>query len=272
MTVATRPLGLGARFSWHTHPDHQIAWALTGVLTVETEASSWILPPTRALWIPAGLPHETSASSPTATLRSVYVRPETCPVRWSVPTPVAARPLLTELIGYLEGESLDAARRTRAEQVLLDLLEPLPVHTVELRAPASEPARKVAAGLVAEPADGRTLAQWGREVGASGRTLARAFAAETGMSFGRWRTLARLRAALPALAEGMAVGRVADRVGYASPSAFVAAFRRETGLTPAGYFRTPSLPGNEIGSENGSGIGNEIGNEIGNGIERTGGE
>jgi AraC-like DNA-binding protein len=247
MTVATRPLGLGDRFTWHTHPDHQVAWALTGVLMVETEASSWILPPTRALWIPAGLPHETSASSPTATLRSVYVRPETCPVDWSVPTPVAARPLLTELIGYLEGESLDAGRRTRAEQLLLDLLEPLPVHTLELRPPVSEPARRVADGLVADPADPRTLGEWGHVVGASGRTLARAFAAETGMPFGRWRTLARLRAALPALAAGMAVGRVAQRVGYASASAFVAAFRRETGLTPAGYFRTGEGDAGESG-------------------------
>jgi AraC-like DNA-binding protein len=75
-------------------------------------------------------------------------------------------------------------------------------------------------------------------VGASARTLARLFAAETGMGFERWRTTARLAAALPLLAAGTPVGTTARRVGYATPSAFVAAFRREIGTTPADYFRS----------------------------------
>ena len=70
-------------------------------------------------------------------------------------------------------------------------------------------------------------------------TLERAFAAEAGVPFGRWRTLLRLQAALPMLAAGQPVSRVAGRVGYETPSAFVAAFRRETGQTPAAYFRGP---------------------------------
>ena len=49
----------GTLFNWHAHQDHQLAWASAGVLTVLTEAATWVLPPTRALWIPAGLPHET---------------------------------------------------------------------------------------------------------------------------------------------------------------------------------------------------------------------
>src|SRR5262249_9728663 len=69
------------------------------------------------------------------------------------------------------------------------------------------------------------------------RTLARAFAAGTVVPFGRWRTLLRLQAALSMLAAGEPVSRVAGRVGYDTPSAFVAAFRRETGQTPGGFFR-----------------------------------
>ena len=72
----------------------------------------------------------------------------------------------------------------------------------------------------------------------AGRTLARAFLAGTGMTFSQWRRLVRLQAALPELAAGHAVGTVARHVGYQTPSAFVAAFRQETGLTPAAYFRT----------------------------------
>lgn len=240
MVVATFPMPAGVSFGWHTHPEHQVAWAASGVLTVVTDAATWVLPPTRALWIPAGLAHETRAAV-SATMRSVYVRPSTCPVAWPEPTPIAARPLLAELIGYLEGELLDPPRRARAEALLVDLLEPVAMAAIELRLPAADPARAVALALAGDPADRRTLEQWGREVGASGRTLARSFLAGTGVPFGRWRTLARLHAALPALAAGDPVGNVARRVGYESASAFVAAFGRETGMTPAAYFREPAV-------------------------------
>jgi AraC-like DNA-binding protein len=73
-------------------------------------------------------------------------------------------------------------------------------------------------------------------VGASGRTLARIFTAETGMSFGRWRTNARLRAALFLLAEQTPVAVVARQVGYATPSAFIAAFRQALGVSPGSYY------------------------------------
>ena len=234
--VATFPMPAGTRFDWHTHEDHQLAWAASGVLTVLTGAATWVLPPTRALWIPAGLPHET-ASEGRATMRSLYIRPGLSPVRWAQPTPVAASPLLTELIGYLGEPGLPAGHRAHAEVLLADLLTPVPVTTIEVRLPSAPTARRVADGLRADPADRRTLREWGRHVGASERTLARAFAAEAGVPFGRWRTRLRLQAALSMLAAGAPVSRVAGRVGYDTPSAFVAAFRRETGQTPGSFFR-----------------------------------
>jgi AraC-like DNA-binding protein/quercetin dioxygenase-like cupin family protein len=237
MVVVTFPMAAGARFDWHTHDDHQLAWAASGVLVVLTEASTWVLPPTRALWIPAGLRHETGSPG-RATMRSLYVRPDLCSVRWPEPTPVMARPLLAELIGYLEDEPLDPARRARAEQVLVDLLEPVAMTTIEVRMPAEDRAREVAEALCADPADQRTLAEWGRQVGASSRTLARSFVASTGVPFGRWRTLLRLQSALTLLAAGEPVSNVARQVGYETASAFTAAFHRETGMTPASYFRS----------------------------------
>jgi AraC-like DNA-binding protein len=233
----------GTRFDWHTHEDHQLAWAASGVLTVLTAEATWVLPPTRALWIPAVMPHETASDGGRATMRSLYVRPGlfgVFGVSWAEtdqPTPVAASPLMAELIGYLGQPGLDASRREHAEALLADLLTPVPVTTIGVRLPDAVTARRVAEALRADPADRRTLREWGREVGASERTLARAFAAEAGVPFGRWRTLLRLRAALSMLAAGEPVSRVAGRVGYDTPSAFVAAFRRETGQTPGTYFR-----------------------------------
>jgi AraC-like DNA-binding protein len=235
--AVTFPMPAGMVFNWHIHDDHQLAWAASGVLTVRTEAADWVLPPTRALWIPAGLKHETLAAG-TATMRSLYIRPDRSPASWPGPVPVIVTALLAELIGYLGSDILDAGQRARAEALLTDLLRPVPMTTIAIRMPGDPRAAEVAAALVADPADGRTLAQWGIQAGASGRTLARTFLADTGMSFGRWRRLVRLRAALPRLAAGQAVGTVARHVGYETPSAFVAAFRKETGLTPAAYFQT----------------------------------
>jgi AraC-like DNA-binding protein len=235
--VATFPMPAGLVFDWHTHEDHQLAWAASGVLTVRTLQAAWVLPPTRALWIPAGLRHETLTAGAAATMRSLYLRPGLCPISWTDPTPVRASPLLAELIGYLADQQLSPDRRANAEALLVDLLEPVPMTTIEVRTPADDRARAVADALRAEPADDRTLAEWGHQVGASERTLAREFLAGTGMTFGRWRTLLRLAAALPGLAAGRPVGAVARHVGYDSDSAFVAAFRRETGVTPATYFR-----------------------------------
>jgi AraC-like DNA-binding protein len=230
----------GTRFDWHTHEEHQLAWAASGVLTVLTADATWVLPPTRALWIPAGLRHETASDGGRATMRSLYIRPGLFQVSWGEtvsPTPVRASPLLAELIGYLGQPDLDPGRQAHAEALLADLLTPVPVTTITVALPTSATALRVAEALRKDPADRRTLRDWGHEVGASERTLARAFAAEAGLPFGRWRTLLRLQAALSMLAAGDPVGRVAGRVGYDTPSAFVAAFRRETGQTPGTYFR-----------------------------------
>ncbi len=175
-------------------------------------------------------------------MRSLYLRPQQCPIGWNEATPVAVTPLLAELINHLDGGGLAAESRTAAEALLYDLLRPVATSTIDVTMPDDERAFEVATALISDPGDPRSLAQWGRQVGASGRTLARSFLAGTGLPFGRWRTLVRLQASLPHLAAGLAVSNVARRVGYETTSAFVAAFRRETGVTPGSYFRGAPVP------------------------------
>ncbi|MEU2217688.1 MULTISPECIES: AraC family transcriptional regulator [Streptomyces] len=235
VVVGSFAVGDGQWYGRHWHTTHQLAWAERGVIAVRALGNTWVLPPTMALWIPAGTEHATGASGPVLG-RSLWCRPDRCPVDWSVPTVVGVPPLLRELIVYLADDGLSADARQRAEAVALDQLVPLSVATVLAPLPRDPRARHVARALRAHPADDRTLAQWGAEVGASARTLARAFAAETGLPFGQWRTRVRLQAAMPLLAGGATVAATAARVGYASPSAFVAAFRRVVGVPPGVYF------------------------------------
>jgi AraC-like DNA-binding protein/quercetin dioxygenase-like cupin family protein len=234
--ASTFPMASGDRFVWHAHEQHQLAWAASGVLTVVAEAGTRVLPPARALWIPAGTLHETIASE-RSTMRTLYLEPRLSPIDWIAPRPLLATRLLAALIEHLSDDSLARQSRRLAEALLFEVLEPVEVATIEVAFPLDERALRVAQALIARPADPRGLAEWGREVGASVRTLTRAFVAGTGIPFTRWRTAVRLRAALPRLAAGEPVSAVAGDVGYETASAFVAAFRRETGVTPGMYFR-----------------------------------
>jgi uncharacterized RmlC-like cupin family protein len=124
----------GARFDWHTHDDHQLAWTPSGVLTVATEKEHFILPPSRALWIPAGTRHET-LSAGSATMRGVYIKRNRCTIHWSAPIPIAVSHLIAELIGHLDRTDITAAGRRSAELLLLELLEPSPVALLDVAPP-----------------------------------------------------------------------------------------------------------------------------------------
>lgn len=223
-------------FDWHDHDHHQLAWASFGVLVMAADRATWVLPRSRALWIPAGTRHSVATAGATVML-SLYLDPARCPISWPTATLVDASDLVRHLGAHLVSPDLDAGERERAESVLWDLLEPVDVTALAISMPTDDRARRVADSLLTDVSDSRTLTEWGHEVGASTRTLARLFAAETGMGFERWRTQARISAALPLLADGATVGAVGSEVGYATPSAFVAAFRREIGSTPGEYFR-----------------------------------
>ncbi|MFB7245172.1 AraC family transcriptional regulator [Streptomyces populi] len=226
----------GTAFATHTHPVHQLAVPVRGLLRVSSERGSWLLPPSLALWIPAGLPHLTEAAGD-AFMHSAYIDPARCPrITWTEPTAVAVGPLQAALVEHLAGLGLPDEHRSRAEAVLLDVLTPVPVTSVAVRAPRDPRARAVADALSADPADSRPMSAWGAEVGAGERTLARIFVAETGLPFGQWRERLRMQAAMPLLADGLALEAVARRTGYASASSFVAAFHRVVGVTPRQYF------------------------------------
>jgi AraC-like DNA-binding protein/quercetin dioxygenase-like cupin family protein len=221
-------------FPIHEHPTHQLAWASSGTLVMAVEGRTWVLPRSRALWIPAGMAHDVLAAGATRMV-SLYFRPEDCPVDFDEATVIDTRGLLGHLIDHLT-QQLDPDAWARAAAVVFDLLSPLPIAELRLPEPTDPRVREIGAALQSDPSDDRTLADWGRRVGASGRTLARLIHRDTGMTFATWRTHFRVAAALRLLANGMPVARVASTVGYATPSAFVAAFRRTVGTTPGQYF------------------------------------
>jgi AraC-like DNA-binding protein/quercetin dioxygenase-like cupin family protein len=223
----------------HRHGRHQLLSASRGVMTVHTPRGAWVVPPHRGVWIPARVRHSIDMSG-SVSMRTLYLRvdvarrwPDGCRV-------VNVPPLLRELIlDAVERGGLDRAvpAQRHLVDVLLDQLDALPAAPLHLPEPRDARARRVTALLRDHPSDRRSFTALARGSGASRRTLERLFRSEIGMSFGRWRQQLRLSQALRLLAAGQAVTAVALDVGYESPSAFVAAFRRAFGTTPARYFR-----------------------------------
>jgi AraC-like DNA-binding protein len=128
----------------------------------------------------------------------------------------------------------------RVMTVILDELRALKPEPLHLPHPRDVRLKRIAEALLADPADGRALEDWARDAGASARTLARLFVKETGMTFGAWRERLRLTAAVARLGEGEPVTAVAYDLGYQSPSAFIAMFRRSLGDTPGRYLKRAS--------------------------------
>jgi AraC-like DNA-binding protein/quercetin dioxygenase-like cupin family protein len=241
IVVGNVALAAGFWFQAHSHPQPQILWPSRGVLGVAVGDHQWVLPPTRALWVPRDVVHRTGANR-TAVLHGVYLDAARCRIDWRSPVVLSVGPLLAELIGHLGRDDLAETARARAEAVLLDLLEPLPSAPLTVRMPTDPRAALVAEALRDNPADQRGLAALARAADTSARTLSRLFVSETGGSFDRWRTGIRMWAAVAMLADGEPVSRVAHAVGYATPSAFLAAFRRTVGTTPSGYLRGVRTP------------------------------
>ena len=225
-----RPIPAGGGIEAHWHDRNQIVYAGRGVLSVTTDAGSWIVPATRAIWVPAGTLHEHRAYGETA-LHTVGLRDN--PLELAAPSALVVSPLLRELLlTYTADAVTDPDEHDRLYAVLLDQLKRSPQRPTYLPTPRDPRLAAVCQLLQDDPADGRTLAELGRQIGAGERTLSRLCKADLGMTFPQWRTQLRLHLALRLLAEGNSVTRVAHQCGWASTSAFIDTFRRAFGHTP----------------------------------------
>ena len=223
----------------HKHAAHQLLFASSGAMTVTGDRTSWMIPPGRAVLIPAGIPHSIRMWGEVA-MRSLYF-PATAD---GAPAPVfeantcrviSVSPLLRELILRIaELAALDSrvAVEARMMGVLMDELETAHIEPLLLPLPADVRALKAADWILKNPADGATSKTLARRFGLSERTLERLFRAETGMRFGLWRQKARLLESVRVLVEGRSVTDAALESGYSSVSAYIAAFKQTFGYTP----------------------------------------
>ncbi len=214
----------------------QLIHASTGVMTVHADTARWVVTPERAVWVPGGVEHRIELDGQVR-LRTLYVRSGIIGSnRLSAVAALQLSPLVRELVLHLVASAplwFTDDRSERLVRVLADLLgeqEPVPMR---LPWPSDPRASALAERIVADPS--ATIASLASEVGASVRTLERRFVAETSLTPQGWRRRARLLHATRLLAQGWSVTDAALAAGYSTPSAFTAAFRRDTGTTPTRY-------------------------------------
>lgn len=232
----------GAEIPLHHHPFAQLIYASSGVMTVTTEHGTWVVPPDRAVWVPARVDHAIRMTG-RVSMRTLYFSDALGPLAGPACSVVQVSALLRESILRAIGFPKPYPERgaeARLVAVIADEIRAAPTAPLHLPLPRDPRARRVADALSANPGDPRSLAEWARVAGASVRTLERSFERETALPFGAWRQRARLLRALEQLASGESVSTVALDLGYETPSAFIAMFRRALGTSPGRYFRAPS--------------------------------
>lgn len=220
---------------WHQHRRAQVLYGVSGAMRLHTAHHVALLPPSRAAFLPAGARHHVTCRRPVQ-LRTVYLDPRDDDAPFAV---FAATPLLVSLLVEICALGID--RPAEAEPLFAALRygvgraarSPLPLR---LGVPSSPGLRELAERVLARPSAPWTLADAAGASGLSVRTLQRRFRSELGHGFRRWLGQARLHHAVDLLADPtVAVGEVALRCGYDSPSSFTRAFREQLGVSPSAW-------------------------------------
>ncbi|MDG2523009.1 helix-turn-helix transcriptional regulator [Caulobacter segnis] len=221
-----------------THDCGRLILALEGVMTVSAEEASCLLPPHRAAWIPAGVPHDISTRE--------KVRFQTLSLKLGLDRlPATTRvfevsPLVRALIGEVVCFTVRhefGAREAALTELLVGEMERMPRVGATTSLPADRRLRRVCEAIIADPSDNRPIDDWALLAGMGRRTFTRTFRTDMGMSLAAWRRQVRVMEAASRIAAGETINVVAYEVGYESPSAFIAMFHRVLGAPPAAYCR-----------------------------------
>lgn len=237
--VTLREYPCGSVFARHTHPRGQFAYASTGALRMFTDLGNWVVPPQRAVWVPGGIAHE------------MHMRGDVVMLNTYLDAQAAERaglqghcqvfevsPLLRHLLEAALTCGASATSEVRRHCVLTLLIDEIStLSALPLSAPLpSEPRlARACQRFLDAPAHTVSLDQMASWSSMSRRTFTRHFLESTGMTFVAWRQQVCLLEATAQLSHGASITEVAFALGFSSPSAFTALFRRHLGDSPARY-------------------------------------
>jgi AraC-like DNA-binding protein len=225
---------------FHSHVRGQLVYAISGVTILNTHQASFVAPPQRAIWIPGGVEHEVRCRG-RVQIRTLYIDTQSAPGLPPTCEVFEVSNLLRELILAAVDLPIEYdldGRDGRVMALILDEIRAARRIPLYVPMPANERLARVCRTILADPSGHDALDDWAHAAAMGRRTFTRSFRKETGMSFATWRQQVRLMDALSRLATGHSVTSTALDVGYNSPSAFTAVFRRTFGVPPTHYLVT----------------------------------
>lgn len=217
----------------HRHAMGQLLFSESGCVRITLAEKLCMLPPTRIAWIPPHTPHRAEMKDVVG-YRSIYLNAQYVEL---LPKDVAvlnANPLLNAVLERIALSDFNTDWRHGAGSNLLA------VCLDELHAACQEPM------ILRLPTDRRLshftgdalpplLNELAGKVGASEKTISRIFIQQTGLSYQQWRQQWRFLKAIELLATGQSLSFTAGELGFASDSAFIAFFKKLSGVTPRIY-------------------------------------
>lgn len=239
--LVARHAAKGTRLAPHMHRESQLVYAAAGTMQVTTPKGRWLVPPDRAVWVPARLVHAIDMLADIE-MRTLYfdlawLKREGHGRKLAKEFVVRVSPLLHQTILALFDDRNEAERTALLLRLAMLELERAEDSATFIPLPQEPRCRRAADLVLADPTADHEIETLARAVGSSARTLSRLFAAETQLSFKSWCQRARIAAAIQRLSmdASLSVKQLASDLGYASVPAFSHAFRQVTGKTPTEF-------------------------------------
>ena len=221
----------------HQHNKGQLLYAPQGSMRFALEHSICILPPTKAVWIPAHTLHRAMMTNVVA-YRSLYFD---C-AAWQCPDDIIMIEVDELLKALIDKMALWAWDKPDCEMknttaLFWEEFYLAKRHSFQLPLPTDRRLKLFRQQVMQETFLPPEISLLAAAVGASTKTVTRLFKAETGMSYQDWKQQWRLLKAIDLLSRGMQVSAVAYWLAFSSDSAFIAFFKQQTGQTPLGFMK-----------------------------------
>lgn len=227
----------GLKFYLHSHPWGQFVYVSEGLMYFKVEGRAFVAGPSYGIWIPPNLEHGAQSAATT----------QFCPIHFSsklserLPSQTCVlqvSPILRSIIEDFACRNIcvpESAEDLRLAEVVVDQIMHAPKQQNYLPYATSAELQKILGKLQESPGDDRSVEDWADYINTTGRTLQRRCLGELGMTLTEWRQRLRFLRAVDALAAGETIQEIAFKLGYSTPSAFVAMFHRISGTTPGQY-------------------------------------
>jgi AraC-like DNA-binding protein len=234
VSFRTASLEGGAAFEARRHPWCKVGFTVTGVMELNVEGQRFLSPPHYATWIPADALH-CCHNRQTGSFVSIYIERDLCEGMPDTACTLALSPLIKAILADFTSRRVTVPKSDddiRLAHVLIDQLKKAPRRKSYLPVSDDVLVRPITDALQNDPSDRRSLAEWAQLLDTTEKTLSRRFKSCFDISFNEWRQRLKLVASLSMIEEGKPVQVIAADLGYNSPSAFIAMFRRQTGTSP----------------------------------------